>query len=201
MKLVDDAEQKPVHDTLPTGEVFGRSNVSRAVSDLVRAGLLTRHYQGYEVDHQNRGAQRQVGYTITPEARSALGRAASPRGSADQRDRDADSIGDGFPCLAGGSGRQLLSFAESQAEPVAKRESGVCGRRAQSACLPIQVRVRRCDRERQGMEHGADLVRWYIQPDKVTYHLGEIDCADSRIRHYARHLRSPALSRQKGEHR
>lgn len=54
----------------------GRSNVSRAVSELVRAGLLTRHYQGYRVDHENRGAQRQAVYTITPEARSALGRAA-----------------------------------------------------------------------------------------------------------------------------
>lgn len=54
----------------------GRSNVSRAVSELVRAGLLTRHYQGYRVDHQNRGAQRQEVYTITPEARSALGRSA-----------------------------------------------------------------------------------------------------------------------------
>lgn len=50
----------------------GRSNVSRAVSELVRAGLLTRHYQGYRVDHHNRGAQRQAVYTITPEARSAL---------------------------------------------------------------------------------------------------------------------------------
>lgn len=54
----------------------GRSNVSRAVSELVRAGLLTRHYQGYSVDHQNRGAQRQAVYTIAPEARSALGPAA-----------------------------------------------------------------------------------------------------------------------------
>lgn len=54
----------------------GRSNVSRAVSELVRAGLLTRHYQGYRVDHQNQGAQRQAVYAITPEARSALGRSA-----------------------------------------------------------------------------------------------------------------------------
>jgi hypothetical protein len=33
----------------------GRSNISRAVSDLVRAGFLRRHYQGYRVDHENRG--------------------------------------------------------------------------------------------------------------------------------------------------
>lgn len=54
----------------------GRGNVSRAVSELVRAGLLTRHYQGYRVDHQNRGAQRQAVYTLTTDARSALGGSA-----------------------------------------------------------------------------------------------------------------------------
>lgn len=53
----------------------GRSNVSRAVSDLVRAGLVRRHYQGYRVDHENRGAQREAVYTIMPAARRALGRA------------------------------------------------------------------------------------------------------------------------------
>src|SRR3546814_1629523 len=37
----------------------GRTNVSRVVSDLVRAGLLRRHYQGSRVDHPNRGAQRE----------------------------------------------------------------------------------------------------------------------------------------------
>lgn len=48
------------------------TNVSRAVSELVRAGLVRRHYQGYRVDHQNRGAQRQAVYTITEEAFEAL---------------------------------------------------------------------------------------------------------------------------------
>ncbi|PNQ04279.1 hypothetical protein [Sphingobium sp. SA916] len=52
----------------------GRTNVSRVVSDLVRAGLLRRHYQGYRVDHPNRGAQREAVYTITPEAKRALQR-------------------------------------------------------------------------------------------------------------------------------
>lgn len=51
----------------------GRCNVSRAVSDLVRAGFLHRHYQGYRVDHSNRGAQREAVYTITDEAALALG--------------------------------------------------------------------------------------------------------------------------------
>lgn len=52
----------------------GRCNVSRAVSDLCRGGLLTRHYQGYRVDHQNRGAQREAVYTIMPQALAALRR-------------------------------------------------------------------------------------------------------------------------------
>jgi len=50
----------------------GRTNVSRAVSDLVRDGLLHRHYQGYRVDHPNRGAQREAVYTIAPDVRLAL---------------------------------------------------------------------------------------------------------------------------------
>lgn len=52
----------------------GRCNVSRAVSDLVRAGLVRRHYQGYWVDHHNRGARREAVYTITPAAAAAFGR-------------------------------------------------------------------------------------------------------------------------------
>ncbi|HEX7871637.1 MAG TPA: hypothetical protein VF475_01915 [Sphingobium sp.] len=49
-----------------------RCNVSTAVSDLVRAGLLRRHYQGFRVDHHNRGAQREAVYTLTSEARNAF---------------------------------------------------------------------------------------------------------------------------------
>ncbi|WP_313805125.1 hypothetical protein [Sphingobium sp.] len=52
----------------------GRTNVSRAVSDLVRAGVLRRHYQGFRVDHPNRGAQREAVYTIMPEVKRALAR-------------------------------------------------------------------------------------------------------------------------------
>lgn len=52
----------------------GRTNVSRAVSELVNVGFVRRHYQGYRVDHSNRGAQRQVVYTITEETRRALSR-------------------------------------------------------------------------------------------------------------------------------
>lgn len=53
----------------------GRTNVSRAVSDLVRAGMLQRHYQGYRVDHCNRGGRREAVYTIAPAVQRALGKA------------------------------------------------------------------------------------------------------------------------------
>lgn len=49
-----------------------RCSVSRAVSDLVRAGLVQRHYQGYRVDHPNRGAQREAVYTLLPEVHAVL---------------------------------------------------------------------------------------------------------------------------------
>lgn len=55
----------------------GRANISRAVSDLVKAGLVRRHYQGYAVDHHNRGAQRQAVYQVTDLARRALASHAS----------------------------------------------------------------------------------------------------------------------------
>ncbi len=53
-----------------------RSNVSHAVSDLVRAGLLQRYYKGYRVDHDHRGAGRQAVYVVTAEARAAMAPAA-----------------------------------------------------------------------------------------------------------------------------
>lgn len=51
----------------------GKTNLSRAASELVKAGLLERHYQGYRVDHLNRGAQRQAVYTLTGRARVLVG--------------------------------------------------------------------------------------------------------------------------------
>jgi len=38
----------------------GKTNLSRAVSELVKAGLVSRHYQGTFVDHRYRGALRHV---------------------------------------------------------------------------------------------------------------------------------------------
>jgi hypothetical protein len=55
----------------------GLTHISRAVSDLVRAGLIKRHYQGYRVDHENRGAQRHAVYTLLPATRLALASSTS----------------------------------------------------------------------------------------------------------------------------
>lgn len=57
----------------------GKTNLSRAVTELVNAGLLKRHYQGYSVDHLNRGAQRQAVYTLAGRALCLLVREALPR--------------------------------------------------------------------------------------------------------------------------
>ena len=64
--IADEVRERLLHS--------GRTNVSRAVSDLVRAGLLRRHYQGYRVDHCNRGAKREAVYTIIPAVYAALGK-------------------------------------------------------------------------------------------------------------------------------
>ncbi|WP_395336418.1 hypothetical protein WBP06_19685 [Novosphingobium sp. BL-8H] len=54
--------------------ISGMTAVSRAVSELVRAGLVKRHYQGYRVDHHNRGAQRHAVYTVSAAVLAALAR-------------------------------------------------------------------------------------------------------------------------------
>lgn len=54
--------------------VSGMTAVSRAVSELVKAGLIQRHYQGYRIDHENRGAQRQAVYTVPMPVRAVLER-------------------------------------------------------------------------------------------------------------------------------
>ena len=47
-------------------QAVGRANVSRAISDLVRAGLMTRHYAGYATNHKNRGGGRHAVYVVKP---------------------------------------------------------------------------------------------------------------------------------------
>ncbi|GGB41254.1 hypothetical protein GCM10011380_33420 [Sphingomonas metalli] len=65
-RLVEQQVQERLRDT-------GKTAVSRAVSELVAAGLVRRHYQGHVVDHENRGAQRHAVYSVTPAVRAALG--------------------------------------------------------------------------------------------------------------------------------
>src|SRR3546814_2958322 len=67
-----DAEREIDAEVRTRVRASGKTNVSRAVSDLVRAGILHRHYQGYRVDHHNRGGQRQAVYTLSPTARKLL---------------------------------------------------------------------------------------------------------------------------------
>jgi hypothetical protein len=52
----------------------GRANISRAISDLVRAGLVRRHYAGYRTNHENRGGGRHAVYAIEPDILIALGK-------------------------------------------------------------------------------------------------------------------------------
>jgi hypothetical protein len=54
----------------------GRANVSRAISDLVRANLVTRHYAGYATNHCNRGGGRHAVYVVRPEVLRLLLRPA-----------------------------------------------------------------------------------------------------------------------------
>lgn len=60
----------------------GRSNVSRAISDLVKAGFLNRHYAGYATNHVNRGGGRHAVYIVEPQIMDALGRPVAPEARA-----------------------------------------------------------------------------------------------------------------------
>lgn len=73
-----DVAQRLIDQTvLERIRISGRTNVSRAVSELVRAGLVKRHYQGFRVDHHNRGAKRQAVYVVTEPVMRALSRATT----------------------------------------------------------------------------------------------------------------------------
>ena len=55
----------------------GRANISRAISDLVRSGFVTRHYAGYATNHENRGGGRHAVYVVPPGVLSSLGKVAA----------------------------------------------------------------------------------------------------------------------------
>lgn len=65
----------------------GRTNVSRAVSELVRAGMLQRYYQGDYVDHHNRGGQRHAVYIVEEATRRALAQSEGRRPAASSHPR------------------------------------------------------------------------------------------------------------------
>lgn len=81
--LADRLNGDPLHDEPIIEEAVeehvlavGRANVSRAISDLVKAGLLRRHYAGYATNHVNRGGGRHAVYVIEPHALTAIGKGA-----------------------------------------------------------------------------------------------------------------------------
>jgi hypothetical protein len=73
----DPAHDQPLIESAVEDQVLtvGRANVSRAISDLVKAGLLTRHYAGYATNHCNRGAGRHAVYVLCPKTMLIFGRA------------------------------------------------------------------------------------------------------------------------------
>lgn len=74
-QLTDDPDQDDQlvrEEVLIRARASGKTNLSRAASELVKAGLLKRHYQGYRVDHLNRGAQRQAVYTLMGRAKALM---------------------------------------------------------------------------------------------------------------------------------
>lgn len=70
-RLVEEAVEEQVLSA-------GRSNVSRAISDLVKAGYLKRHYAGYATNHANRGGGRHAVYVVEPQILAAMGRPVTP---------------------------------------------------------------------------------------------------------------------------
>lgn len=53
----------------------GRANVSRAVSELVKAGIVSRFYKGYATNHANQGGGRNVVYVLDREVIQMLPKA------------------------------------------------------------------------------------------------------------------------------
>jgi DNA-binding transcriptional ArsR family regulator len=72
-QAVEEAIAAEVHERIRKS---GKTNLSRAVSELVQAGLIRRHYQGFRVDHHNRGAGRHVVYALVGRARCLMGRSS-----------------------------------------------------------------------------------------------------------------------------
>ena len=70
----NDAEGALAEAVRQQARMSGKTNVSRADSDLVKTGLVSRHYQGWRTAHANRGGGRQAVYTVNADALAALRR-------------------------------------------------------------------------------------------------------------------------------
>src|SRR3546814_17571910 len=64
-------------DTLFPSTTLFRS-ISCAISDLVKAGFLSRHYAGYATNQANRGGGRHAVYVVQPQILGALRPTALP---------------------------------------------------------------------------------------------------------------------------
>jgi len=67
-RLIEQAVDVQVH-------AVGRANISRAISDLVRAGLMNRHYVGYATNHKNPGGGRNAVYVVPHKVMQVLPKA------------------------------------------------------------------------------------------------------------------------------
>lgn len=56
---------------------IGRANGSRAVSELVKAGIVSRFYQGFATNHVHQAEGRNVVYVVKPEVLQLLPKARS----------------------------------------------------------------------------------------------------------------------------
>ena len=59
-----------------------KQGMSIKKSELLRAGLMTRHYAGYATNHKNRGGGRHVVYVVKPAVLRLLRRPAAAQGGA-----------------------------------------------------------------------------------------------------------------------
>ena len=76
-KLPDDlfeAQQIVDRQVAERAKLVGADNFSRVVGELERAGYLTRFYQGYRKNHQNRGGLRNLVCVLDPDVTAALRR-------------------------------------------------------------------------------------------------------------------------------
>lgn len=69
-----EAQQLVDREVAERTRASGADNFSRVVSELERAGYLTRFYQGYRKNHANRGGLRNLVCVLDPDVSAALRR-------------------------------------------------------------------------------------------------------------------------------